>query len=74
VASSGVAAMLHNRRFWGCEVMEEYITQGKERLDQTEAGEVRYRPYDKPIYDARSSALSKIPDEWKEANNENTNL
>lgn len=54
--------------------MEEYIAQGKERLDQTETGQIRYRPYDKPIYDARSSALSKIPDEWKEANNENTGV
>ena len=40
VASAGVAALLHNRRFWGCEIMEEYITQGKVRLDQTETGEI----------------------------------
>ena len=74
VASAGVAALLHKRNFWGCEIMHDYIQQGKERLEQTLDGSIRYRPYDKPIYDARSSALSKIPDEWKEINHEDTNI
>ena len=71
VASSGVAALLHNRRFWGCEIKEEYAKLGQERLKQTLNGSVSYRPYDKPIYDAKSSSLSKIPDEWKLAKDEN---
>ena len=74
VASSGVAALLHKRNFWGCEIMPDYINLGKERLEQTIAGSIRYRPYDKPIYDAKTSSLSKIPDEWKEINNENSNI
>lgn len=74
VASSGVAALLHKRNFWGCEIMPDYINLGKERLEQTIAGSIRYRPYDKPIYDAKTSSLSKIPDEWKEINNENANI
>lgn len=74
VASAGVAALLHNRCFWGCEIVEEYIKQGKLRLDQTLDGSIEYRPYDKPIYDARTSSLSKIPDEWKEINNENSSI
>lgn len=74
VASSGVAALLHKRKFWGCEIMSDYIHQGKERLEQTIKGNIKYRPYDKPIYDAKTSALSKIPNEWKEINYENANL
>lgn len=66
VASSGVAALLHRRVYWGCELMEEYIKISKERLEKTLTGEIRYRPFDKPIYDASTSYLSKIPDEWKE--------
>lgn len=65
VASSGVAALLHNRHYWGCDNMEEYIEIGKERLEQTIAGTVRYRPYNKPIYDASTCSLSKVPEEWK---------
>ena len=74
VASSGVAALLHNRRFWGCEFIPNYITIGQERLEKTISGEIRYRPYNKPIYDAKSSSLSRVPDEWKEADHEDTNL
>ena len=71
VASSGVAALLHGRKFWGCEIMPEYIEIAKDRLEQTSEGSIKYRPYDKPIYDARTSALSKIPEEWKGTIDEN---
>lgn len=65
VASTGVAALLHKRNFWGCEVIKEYIETGRERLNATVAGTVRYRPYDQPIYDPGQSALSKVPEEWR---------
>ena len=74
VASSGVAALLHNRYYWGCELSEEYSQIGRDRLEKTLAGQIRYRPFDKPIYDASKSALSKIPDEWKGDANENQHI
>lgn len=64
-ASSGVAALLHNRHFWGCDVMEKYIEISKKRLEETIAGTVKYRPFNKPIYDASTSPLSKVPKEWR---------
>jgi len=64
-ASSGVAALLHNRYYWGCDIMPEYIEISRDRLQKTLAGEVKYRPFDKPLYDAKSSSLSKIPEEWR---------
>ncbi len=68
VASSGVAALLHDRHFWGCEIVKDYINIGKLRLEQTLDKTIKYRPFDKPIYDPRTSALSKIPDEWRTSN------
>ncbi len=65
VASSGVASILHNRVYWGCDTCKEYLDIGKIRLDETVEGKVRYRPYDKPLYDPSQSALSKMPEEWK---------
>ncbi|MEL7622498.1 MAG: site-specific DNA-methyltransferase [Clostridiales bacterium] len=65
VASSGVASILHNRAYWGCDTCKEYLDIGKIRLDETVEGKVRYRPYDKPLYDPSQSALSKMPEEWK---------
>lgn len=66
VASTGVAAILHRRKFWGCEIMSEYVKIGIERLEKTIDGTIQYRPFDKRLYDPRKSNLSKVPEEWKE--------
>lgn len=65
VASAGVAAVIHDRAFWGCEIVDEYIDIGKQRLQASVDGTVKYRPYDKPIYDSSKSNLSKSPKEWE---------
>lgn len=65
VASSGVAALMNNRHFWGCEIVKEYIDVGMQRLQETLEGTVKYRPSNKPLYDPSSSRLSEIPNEWK---------
>lgn len=61
VASAGIASLLHGRRFWGCEIDPTYVKEGTKRLDEALAGEALYRPFDKPIYDHKSSSLSKEP-------------
>lgn len=63
--SAGVASIIHNRNFWGCECVEEYIDISKRRLQESIEGTIKYRPYDKPIYDYTKSRLSDEPDEWK---------
>lgn len=64
VATAGVAAIVHNRTFWGCEIVEEYIDIGKSRLQASLDGTIKYRPVDRPIYDPKKSNLSKRPPEW----------
>lgn len=59
VASAGMAAAIHGRRFVGCELIMSYANTGKTRLQEALDGAAKYRPHDKPIYDHRSSALSK---------------
>jgi adenine-specific DNA-methyltransferase len=61
VASAGVAAAIHNRRFWGCELTAEYAKVGKGRMQAALDGDAIYRPHDKPIYDHTLSPLSKRP-------------
>jgi adenine-specific DNA-methyltransferase len=61
VSSAGVAAAFHKRRFWGCEVQQEYVLQGQERIDAALRGEKNFRPHDKPIYDHTKSNLSRKP-------------
>lgn len=62
VGSAGVAAALHGRRFWGCELVPKYAVQGQKRIQQALDGKAVYRPHDKPIYDHTQSPLSKLPE------------
>lgn len=64
-SSTGVAAIIHDRKFWGCELVDEYIDISQKRLQESLDGTVRYRPFDQPIYDATQSNLSQKPNEWK---------
>lgn len=66
VASAGVAATIHGRRFVGCELDPSYAKTGLDRLQGALDGTVKYRPHDKPIYDHTTSPLSKIPASRKE--------
>lgn len=65
VASSGVAAVIHGRRFWGCEPMADYANAGVRRLQEAIDGTIRYRPHDKPLYDHTKSNLSRAPQGFK---------
>ena len=62
VGSAGVAAALHGRRFWGCELLPHYAKQGRQRIDEALRGVARYRPHDKELYDHTKSKLSQIVD------------
>lgn len=70
VASSGVAAAIHGRRFIGCELSASYARTGLVRIQDALDGDARYRPHDKPIYDHTKSNLSKTPDDWQKRNDE----
>ena len=66
VASAGVAATIHGRRFVGCELDPSYAKTGMGRLQDALDGTAKYRPHDKPIYDHTTSPLSKAPVTRKE--------
>jgi len=61
VASSGVATLIHGRRFWGCELNISYAEAGLSRLSDASSGNAKYRPHDQPLYDHTKSTLSKRP-------------
>jgi adenine-specific DNA-methyltransferase len=63
VGSAGVAAALHNRRFWGAELRPEYAVKAVERIRNAVKGEAQYRPHDKAVYDHTKSKLSLRPSE-----------
>jgi adenine-specific DNA-methyltransferase len=69
VCSAGVAAAIHRRRFWGCELSKDYAKVGIKRLKEAVAGKATYRPHDKPLYDHTKSKLSRVPKGWLKKRN-----
>ncbi len=60
--SAGVAALLHERRFLGCELDAVYAELAYSRLVRTINGEERFRSHAKPVFDHRLSPLSRLPE------------
>ena len=51
VGSSVIAALMHGRLAYGCDVVPEYVEIARDRLRQFRAGTLRTRPMGKPVYD-----------------------
>lgn len=51
VSSTGVACLVHGREFLGIEAKKHYIDEGVARLEAVAAGNAKFRPHDKPIYE-----------------------
>ena len=64
VGSSGVAAAVHNRKYWGAELSPIYTKMAMVRIKDALEGKAKYRAHDKPLYDHTRSNLSKEPTEW----------
>ena len=67
VGTTGVAAMIENRRFAGAETVKEYYEVAIERITEAENGTARIRE-DKPVYipDERM-AVARLPEEFAKA-------
>ena len=48
---SVVAALMHNRVGYGCDLVEGYVKIAWERVEALRAGALRTRPIDLPVYD-----------------------
>ncbi len=51
VGSSVIAALMHNRNGYGCDIVEEYIEIARARVADLRAGRLKTRPMGKPVYD-----------------------
>ncbi|NWF92802.1 MAG: site-specific DNA-methyltransferase [Syntrophaceae bacterium] len=64
VGTSIIAAIRHNRRGAGAEIVPKYIELAKERIQQELAGTLRTRPMYKPIYDPVEAGNTLIEAPW----------
>ena len=51
VGSSAVAALKHGRNAYGCDIMQEYVDVARDRIARLEAGTLRTRDMNQPIYE-----------------------
>src|ERR1700676_4295820 len=53
VGSAVVAALLHDRVGYGCDIVAEYVKIARQRVRELRAGTLRTRPMNKPVYDPK---------------------
>lgn len=51
VGSTAIAALIHQRKAVGAEIVPDYIKIARQRIALAEAGQLRIRPMERPVYD-----------------------
>jgi adenine-specific DNA-methyltransferase len=67
--TSIIAAIRHNRRGAGAEVVPKYIKLAKDRIQEELAGTLRTRPMDKPVYDPVEAGNTLTAAPWANPKN-----
>lgn len=61
VGSTAIAALMHNRRSIGAEIMPEYMEEANNRIREAEKGRLRIRPLERTVYDPNGNAKNIPP-------------
>ena len=61
VGSTAIAALMHNRKIIGAEIMHEYLEIAKKRIHLAERGVLRVRPMEREVYSPESNQDSIPP-------------
>jgi len=61
VGTSAIAALMHNRRAIGAEIVPDYVKVAMERVHLAEKGALRIRPMERAVYDPESPGRSMPP-------------
>jgi adenine-specific DNA-methyltransferase len=51
VGTSVVAAVMHKRNGYGCDIFPKYVGIARKRVENLKAGTLKTRPMGKPVYD-----------------------
>lgn len=60
VGTTAIAALIHNRKAVGSEIMSEYAVIAKERIEKASKGELQVRPMERPVYNPEKP-LENLP-------------
>jgi adenine-specific DNA-methyltransferase len=62
--TSIIAAIRHNRRGVGADIMQQYVRLARQRIEQEIAGTLRTRPMNQPVYDPIKAGNSLTVAPW----------
>jgi DNA modification methylase len=65
VGTTIAAAIRHNRRGAGAEIVQKYCAIAKARIQMAAAGTLRVRPMGQPIFDPKNAGASLVTAPWK---------
>ncbi|MBE3142746.1 MAG: site-specific DNA-methyltransferase [Planctomycetes bacterium] len=68
VGSTAIAALIHDRKALGSEIMPEYVQIARERIGLAEQGKLRIRPMERLVY-APDGSTKSIPPQFVEIGN-----
>ncbi len=54
VGSSAIAALMHNRNAYGCDLEKAYVDIARERIKSLAKGHLRTRPMNKPVFNPKA--------------------
>jgi len=66
--TSVIAAIRHNRRGVGAEIVKKYVDIAKERIQNAIVGTLRTRPMGKPVYDPNKTGNKLTISPWEKKN------
>ena len=61
VGSSAIAALMHQRRAAGAEIVPEYLSIAKQRIRDAATGKLRVRPMEREVYDPQVEQTNRAP-------------
>jgi adenine-specific DNA-methyltransferase len=64
VGSALCAAVMHNRKGYGSDIMREYLDIARDRIEKAGEGVLKRRIMGTPVYKAEDSNLSRMPEEF----------
>jgi len=67
VGTSILAAIRHNRRGAGAEILEKYVSIARSRIEQAVQGTLRVRPMSRPVYDPNDAGAALTTAPWTKA-------
>ncbi|MBE0540927.1 MAG: site-specific DNA-methyltransferase [Verrucomicrobia bacterium] len=67
--TSIIAALRHNRRGVGAELVERYVQIARQRIQQAADGTLPVRPMDRPVFDPKDAGRALLTAPWLESEN-----